>query len=72
MFDETVLREISLSDGSSKLIFKHIYIYIFRLVLYLFHSIVFYVLRLDFTTFFERISSFRREIMKTVLFLFPV
>lgn len=29
MFDEAVLREISLSDGSSKLIFKHVYIYIF-------------------------------------------
>lgn len=43
MFDETVLREISLSDGSSKLIFKHIYIYIYfstRFITFSFDSIL--------------------------------
>lgn len=41
MFDETVLREISLSDGSSKLIFKHIYIYFStRFITFSFDSIL--------------------------------
>lgn len=67
MFDEAVLREISLSDGSSKLIFKHVYIYIYFYTSFSSRPILFHILRLELTIFSERISSFRGEIIKIVL-----